>query len=197
MESRIVKNKKEGRENPPLLSFWNYCKDYKEESVRTLCREAQQQDDLLMSARAIDTMADYLASLEILNENSVLIPAPRHTGEADYTLSLCLKLSQRTGAFTWDALKCFPHRPCYQLRKEGLYPHVKVFRKNPDEEIPYGHCFLVDGLMRTGLTYLGATEAFPCPLYPLTYAVDYQNITPLSFQTVNRMWDWYRKERPL
>lgn len=142
---------------------------YKTPGIREICHAVKQRKDIHLQKSAIQTIADYMLSLGVVDSNSILVPAPQHTGKAEYTKEICSLLSNKTGAKIADVLKCNPHIPLYEQKQCGKAELNLI----SDGEIPFkGNVYFVDNVISTGLTYKKACETLGYQLIPLVYAID-------------------------
>ena len=137
---------------------------YENLPVRSTCHAVKNGNE-----QAIAKIAEYLISLNVVTANSVLVPAPQHTGHAEYTKAIAKIIADRTGATVADILKRKPGVSAYETKALGLTIKPDLFTLS---EIPKSdQIFLVDNVLATGATYLAAQELIP-GIIPLVYAVD-------------------------
>lgn len=143
--------------------------------VRETCHTIKSSDNSEVLAKTIRKMCRTMAELWPLDVDSILIPAPQHTGDAAYTKEMAEELADLTGARVADVLKCRPHRPLYEQKKEGKPLSLELYLA---ESVPEtnGHVFFVDNCIGTGKTYTEAQKLIGRPLVPLVYAVDYGRV---------------------
>lgn len=100
----------------------------------------------------------------------MLIPAPQHTGRAEYTLEIAKIISQVSRAFIADVLRRIPSKTLYEKKYEGqeLDPEMYLEGSIPAAE----RYFFVDNVISTGTTYRTACRICGLGLEPLVYAVD-------------------------
>ena len=64
---------------PKIFPMKDY---YRTEGVQKTCHDIKQNEDKELRQKAIKEIGDYFISLDVLDKNAVLIPAPQHTGNA-------------------------------------------------------------------------------------------------------------------
>ena len=149
------------------MTFKDY---YRSPGAREACHAVKQTADAAARAQAVKDMAEFFAASGAVRDGSVLIPAPQHSGRAEYTKDIAGAVSRMTGAAVADVLKCRPHEPLYDAkragRKEGLFFWL-------DGEIPEGNeIFFLDNVVSTGMTFFAARRVTGAALKPLVYAAD-------------------------
>lgn len=143
---------------------------YGEPGVREICHAVKQSEDAELKKHAIRVIADDLISRGIVTENDILIPAPQHTGNAEYTREIAERIASVTGARVADILKCIPHISLYEQKETGTVPELNLYISGA---IPKGNSyFFVDNVISTGMTFRTANQLFRMKLKPLVYAID-------------------------
>lgn len=139
---------------------------YKTNGVRDICHAVKEND-----AEAIRIMAEYFISLRCVNKSSILIPAPQHTGNAEYTLEIANIVSDATGAKVCDILKRCPENPLYKVKAKGdiAIPSLYVTGRMPSIK---SNVFFVDNVISTGTTFNTACKTIGINMSPLVFAVD-------------------------
>lgn len=132
---------------------------YKDKYARELCHMLKGED----KNTAIPVIAKHLSSL--LPSHSLIIPAPQHTGQADYTLEIAKLLC----APICDCLRCTPHSSLYKQKKSGeatinLYLTESVHTNK--------RLLFLDNVISTGITFSAANKLFNGKLFPFSYAID-------------------------
>jgi hypothetical protein len=146
---------------------------YGTHGVREICHAAKE-GSLEEREHALRAMAAHIASLSILHQGDLLVPAPQRTGKAEYTLELASLLARMTGAVVLDVVACVPHAGAYETKLAGLEPHVEFFLTGT---VPKnGRLFMVDNVMATGATFSAMDMLLGGRLMPLPYAVDYTKL---------------------
>lgn len=191
-----IKNEQSG------LSAKSY---YNSKNTRKLChiiKEADRNSEEYKNA--IEQMADYFVKQGIFNEKSILVPAPQHTGKAEYTWHLAAAISQKTNSPIADILRCKPHETLYEQKKNGIEPDVEFYLENAkgvkDLENLFDETtmefwkrnkdkvYLLDNNISTGLTFNKAEKLLP-GLIPAPYAIG--NFAEITFKegryTVNNL----------
>ena len=147
--------------------------------------------DLLKKKIAINRIAKHIIDQNVLTPKDYIVPAPQHTGRAEYTLDIAKIISKETGCKIADVLGCKPRDTLYNLKKKhgaksiedsGLYLLTKKFPK-------YNVWFL-DNVTATGTTFNDARKLIP-HLKPLIYSVSPR----LKIKTKNRRIYFMRESR--
>ena len=147
--------------------------------------------DLLKKKIAINRIAKHIIDQNILTSKDYIVPAPQHTGRAEYTLDIAKIVSKETGCKIADVLGCKPRDTLYNLKKKhgaksiedsGLYLLTKKFPK-------YNVWFL-DNVTATGTTFNDARKLIP-HLKPLIYSVSPR----LKIKMKNRKTYFIRENR--
>lgn len=150
-----------------ILSMNSY---YYTVGVRKTCHDVKQNENQMLRNEAIKKIAENLISRNIVQTGDVLIPAPQHNGNAEYTKDIANIVSEKTGAVVVDVLKCVPHSSLYVQKKGGKKPRLTLFL---DKKIPLGkNLYFIDNVISSGLTFRLANELLHFRLQPLVYAVD-------------------------
>lgn len=138
--------------------------------VRKTCHDVKQNENKMLRNEAIKKIAENLISRNIVQTGDVLIPAPQHNGNAEYTKDIANIVSEKTGAVVADVLKCVPHSSLYEQKKGGEKPKLTLFL---DGKIPLGkNLYFIDNVISSGLTFRLANKLLHFKLQPLVYAVD-------------------------
>lgn len=150
---------------------------YNTPGARELCHKVKD-----LNPDAIRQMAQYLSSAQTITKKSVLVPAPQHTGHAEYTKEIAAIIARETGATVADILKRRPGDTLYETKALGLTIKPDLYTLS---EVPKSDAiFLVDNVLATGATYLTARELIP-GIIPLVYAVDEKKlITTIENNTI-------------
>lgn len=137
---------------------------YKDKGVRDLCHGVKERNQ-----RAIEEMAEYFINLEIINADSILIPAPQHEGYAIYTKQIAEIVAKETKAKIYDILKCKPHEMLYKQKQKGkvMIPEIYLIEQLIDKE----NIYFLDNVIDTGTTFNTANILFNGKLKPLVYAI--------------------------
>lgn len=166
---------------------------YKAPGVRELCHDIKQFDDMERRKAAIEKMAAFFIEQDILNAKSVIVPAPQHTGKAEYTRDVAEIVCRETGAYLFDVLYCNPHEPIYEIKKNGKTSGIEMMIRdvlnaedimNLDFEGRSQEFFFLDNVIGTGNTYLKTlkvfSEEYGCyfnTLIPLAFALDPKRVS--------------------
>lgn len=137
---------------------------YKDKGVRDLCHGVKDRDQI-----AIKEMAEYFIGLDIINANSIIIPAPQHEGYAIYTKQIAEIVARETKAKICDVLRCKPHEMLYKQKKKGRVIIPKLYLT--EQLIETGNIFFLDNVIDTGTTFNAANIIFKGNLKPLVYAI--------------------------
>ena len=157
---------------------------YNSKDTRNLCHVIKSADNSPEYKEACQKIADYFISQNVFDENSILIPAPQHTGNAEYTGTIASLISAKTGASVADILHCKPHKTLYEQKKEGSEPDVEFFLQNAtnttDDLFEVStiefwknegrKLYLIDNNISTGFTFNKASKLIP-GLIPAPYAI--------------------------
>lgn len=143
---------------------------YHSPGVRENCHDVKQKQDDRLRNKAINQIAEDLVLRGIVQVGDILIPAPQHSGNAEYTKDIANIISEKTGAIVADVIKCVPHRSLYEQKDMGEKPTLNLYR---DGDLPNGRqYFFVDNVISTGLTFRQANQLCRFQLKPLVYAID-------------------------
>lgn len=143
---------------------------YSEPGIREICRTVKYEKDFTARYRAETKIARDLVGRGVVKPGDFLIPAPQHTGRADYTGEIASIIADITGAYVYDVVECEPHEPLIDMKLKGKKPHITMYLRG---SIPAeGNLFFVDNVYATGYTFRTANRLFKGRLIPLVYAVD-------------------------
>lgn len=132
--------------------------------IRDICHGVKECDPI-----AINEMADYFINLDIINADSILIPAPNHQGFAIYTKQIADIIAENTGAIVNDILKCLPHETLYHQKKTGkIHKPVMYLTKKIETE---KQIYFLDNVIDTGTTYYAANRLLGGRMNPLVFAM--------------------------
>ena len=131
--------------------------------IRDICHGVKENDDV-----AINEMADYFINLDIVNEGSILIPAPQHQGFAVYTKQIADIVAENTGAKVCDVLRCLPHETLYQQKKKGIICMPTMYMNGKIKVRK--QIYFVDNVIDTGMTYNAANMLLGGKMKPLVFA---------------------------
>lgn len=147
-------------------------KSYRTEGVSDIAHAVKSDNpDLLKKQIAINKIAKHIIDQNVLTSKDYIVPAPQHTGRAEYTLEIAKIISKETGCKIADILGCKPRDTLYNLKKKnggksiedsGLYLLTDKFPK-------YNIWFL-DNVIATGKTFEDARKLIP-HLKPLIYSI--------------------------
>lgn len=143
---------------------------YGDPGVRQTCHDVKQTSNTELQDQAIQTIARALIGRNVVGPGDILIPAPQHTGNAEYTKRIAEIVSRETGAVTAGILRCIPHFSWFEAKKAGKHVHLELYLSGT---IPMGRrCYFIDNVISTGRTFTEANRLFKGNLRPLVYAVD-------------------------
>lgn len=153
---------------------FNYNSYYHSTHTRDLCHDIKQTENTEVRAKAITEMAAYLGEqIKNLNSPLYLVPAPQHTGNAEYTLEIANQMAaSNPNCKVLDILKCEPHETLYEQKKNGNRQGELNFYLADGAKIPESaRLFLVDNVISSGNTFNEANKLFNGSLFPLVYSV--------------------------
>lgn len=159
--------------NRPDIKIGKFSsKNYRSEGVSNIAHSVKSDnEDLLTKTIGINKIAQHIINQNVLSEKDYIVPAPQHTGRADYTLKIAKIISDKTGCKIADVLGCKPRDTLYNLKKKkgaknitdsGLYLLTDKFPK-------YNVWFL-DNVTATGTTFNDARKLIP-HIKPLIYSI--------------------------
>ncbi len=125
-----------------------YCGEYYDASglYREMAHGLKRGDD-----SAIDTASKQMAKM--VPPNSILVPVPSHTGNADSTLKLANAIAKITGSDVVNALKGKSRRSLYEMKKNGEKIDSDYLGFYLDRPIESGkNIIFVDNVIATGTT---------------------------------------------
>ena len=155
---------------------FEYNSYYHSVKTRDLCHDIKQTENAETHRKAVREMADFLGSqIKGLPGKFALVPAPQHTGNAEYTLEIAkLIASGNINCEVLDVLKCEPHNTLYEQKKEGTRkPELNFSLKDGFDisNIPSDtKIFFIDNVISSGNTFNTANDLFDGRLFPLVYA---------------------------
>ena len=152
----------------PFLKYHSY---YSDPGIREVCHAVKQSTDLDARQASINSMADYFSNLGVFDSSCILIPAPQHSGNAEYTKTISEIVSKRTGATMLDIVKCQPHEPLYDQKYKGnkvLDLDLYLAGKVPEGK----KIILIDNVISTGETVFKISNLLKKPVIPVVYAID-------------------------
>ena len=164
---------KRDQSNVSFAGF-NFNSYYHSTHTRDICHDIKQTESAEARAKAITEMAAYLGEqIKNLNSPLYLVPAPQHTGNAEYTLEIANQMAAANpNCKVLDILKCEPHETLYEQKKNGNRQGELNFYLVDEAEIPENaRLFLVDNVISSGNTFNEANKLFNGNLFPLVYSV--------------------------
>lgn len=145
-----------------------YCGEYYDASglYREISHGLKTGDD-----NAIEVASRQMAKL--VPENSILVPVPSHTGNADCTLKLANAIAKITGSEVVDALKGRSRRSLYEMKKNGEKIDSGYLGFHLDKPIKPGkNVVFIDNVIATGTTANAALATVDTGSI-LAYAIDF------------------------
>lgn len=127
---------------------------------------------------AIKEMAVELSKM--IDEDCFLVPAPQHTGKAEYTLDIC-KIIEKINPHKitiLDVLSCEPRDTLYNMKKKvkkitkDTVFSSGIMLKDAIEDIE-GPIYFVDNVIATGTTLKDAQKLIP-NIRPLVFAASHR-----------------------
>lgn len=171
----------EYKRDPSIVRFENfeYNSYYHSTNTREICHDVKQTENKEVHNKAVKEIASYLSSqiqsLASVDYNIYLVPAPQHTGNAEYTLEIANQMANNPyfhNLKVLDVLKCEPHETLYEQKKNGNRNADLNFYLADGTEIPKdGEIFFVDNVISSGNTFNEANKVCDGKLFPLVYAV--------------------------
>lgn len=143
--------------------------EYTSDVVRQVAHGVKQSTkDPLLRRLSMNSIADYIIKNGIFDENDTIVPAPQHTGHAEYTLDIAKQIAAKTGCNVCDCLSCTPRETLYDMKKKGIPIEDTMARKKI--RIPGKRIWFLDNIIASGHTFKKAKELIP-NLIPLPYAI--------------------------
>ncbi len=136
--------------------------NYYDKRVREICHGVKERDLV-----AIKEMAQYFLNLDVIEKQSILIPAPQHEGYAIYTRQIADIISEQTGCRVADVIKSSPRETLYRMKKTNLKKPLGFIL---DKEVAGYNLFFIDNVLDTGMTFCEANKLFGGRLQPMVYA---------------------------
>lgn len=146
--------------------------NYRNEFVRDTAHDVKSDNkDILKKWIAMRRIANYIADQEVLGPSDTIVPAPQHTGKADYTLTIAKMISEKTGCEINDCLGCTPREELYNLKKKTGANSVTDTGMFLTGKPPKGaNIWFLDNIVASGATFKDAKTLIP-GIKPLPYAV--------------------------
>lgn len=142
-----------------------YYNDYFKGDTREICHEIKNRNE-----ECYHIMANFFLEQEIIDNQSILIPAPQHEGYAIYTKSIAELIALKSGARVLDVIKSSPRKPLYEYKQKHM---IAVLNFYTTEEVVFGNqkVFLVDNVLHTGQTFSACQKILRHRLIPLMYGI--------------------------
>ena len=158
------------KDRPRVMNIMGYHpNNYDGDEIRTVTHDVKQSTkDPLRRRISMTSIANYICDHSIFNEDDTIVPAPQHTGHAEYTLDIAKQIAARTGCKVCDCLSVVPRDTLYDMKKAGKPIEDIMLRKKV--KIPGKRIWFLDNIIASGHTFKQAKELIP-GLIPLPYAV--------------------------
>ena len=154
----------------PLEKIMNYQPNiYTGDIVRANAHDVKQDTkDPILRNISMTSIANYICKNGVFDEDDTIIPAPQHTGHAEYTLKIAKQIAAKTGCKVCDCLSVMPRDTLYAMKKAGKpVDEDKMFL----DDCPTGkRIWFLDNIIASGHTFKEAKKLIP-KLIPLPYAV--------------------------
>lgn len=148
------------------------AKNYRSLGVSATAHSVKSDNpDLLKKHIAINKIANHIINQNILTPKDTIIPAPQHTGRAEYTLEIAKIISEKTGCKIADVLGCVPRDTLYNLKKRhgsGSIADSGIYLLN--NKFPKYNVWFLDNVAATGKTFNDARKLIP-HIKPLIYSI--------------------------
>lgn len=131
--------------------------------VRKICHEIKNRNKY-----ALQTCSNFLLNLNIIDNNSIIIPAPQHEGYAIYTLEIAKNIAKETGAIIKDIVRSYPRESLYYIKKTNK--NIKLHFYLTDIIRENNKIFLLDNVLDTGKTFYTIQNLINRRIYPLIFA---------------------------
>lgn len=160
------------KERPREINIRGYRpNEYAGDDIRAIAHGVKQSTkDPLLRRISMTSIADYIIKHGIFDEDDTIVPAPQHTGHAEYTLDIAKQIAAKTGCKVCDCLTCTPRETLYDMKKRGLPIEDDMALKKV--HIPGKRVWFLDNIIASGHTFKKAKELIP-DLIPLPYAVSH------------------------
>lgn len=119
-----------------------------------------KKGDSVSIAKAAELLSSFV------NKNMTLVPIPQHSGDSEYTYSLCRLIAEITGAKVVDALFGFERMSSHEARTKGLKTEPVIFFPADDLD-ENDRVWLIDNTVTTCETANAARRALNRPFAPL------------------------------
>ena len=144
---------------------------YRTVGAREICHALKGDFGKKDQTSAVIKVAEYFLSEYKLGRNDVIIPAPQHTGTAEYTLKIAEYIKKYSPIQIADVLGRIPGQTLYSQKKNEQSKHVDIYKKGM---LPVtGSYYFLDNVIDSGLTYQTAKNICGIDLNPMVYAVSW------------------------
>lgn len=148
------------------------AKNYRSLGVKDVAHSVKSDNpDILKKWIGIKKIADHIINQNILTPKDTIIPAPQHTGRAEYTLEIAKIVSEQTGCKIADVLGCVPRDTLYNLKKRHGSSSITdsgIYLLN--NKFPKYNVWFLDNVTATGTTFNDARKLIP-HIKPLIYSI--------------------------
>ncbi len=148
------------------------AKNYRSFGVKDTAHSVKSDNpDILKKWIAIKRIADHIINQNVLTPKDTIIPAPQHTGRAEYTLEIAKIISEKTGCKIADVLGCVPRDTLYNLKKKngsGSITDSGIYLLN--NKFPKYNVWFLDNVIATGTTFNDVRKLIP-HIKPLIYSI--------------------------
>ena len=116
-------------------------------------------------------IAKHIINQNFLSEKDTIIPAPQHTGKAEYTLQIAKMIAKETGCHIADIIECTPRDTLYNIKKrKGAGAEIDTGLYLSGEIPTNTTLWFLDNVVASGKTFSAAKSLIP-RLKPLPFAV--------------------------
>lgn len=148
------------------------AKNYRSLGVKDVAHSVKSDNpDILKKWIGIKKIADHIINQNVLTPKDTIIPAPQHTGRAEYTLEIAKIVSEKTGCKIADVLGCVPRDTLYNLKKRHGSSSITdsgIYLLN--NKFPKYNVWFLDNVTATGTTFNDARKLIP-HIKPLIYSI--------------------------
>lgn len=142
-----------------------YYNNYIERNTREICHEIKKRNE-----ECYRIMADFFLAQEIIDSQSLLIPAPQHEGYAIYTKEIAEMIASESGAEVADVIKSRPRQTLYECKQK--HQPINLGFELPERlNLSGKKLYFVDNVLHTGQTLYTCEKLIGCKLIPLVYGI--------------------------
>lgn len=139
--------------------------NYYDGDTREICHEIKNRNE-----ECYEIMVHFFLNQEVINNKSILIPAPQHEGYAIYTKKIAEMIAVESGAKVLDVLKSSPRKTLYKS-KQNHQKTILDFKITEELFLNNKKIFLIDNVLHTGQTLYTCQKLINYPLIPLVYGI--------------------------